>query len=409
VEAEADKGSVDFLADGSGYLYTYGTGANTNYGNAIVRFKLDLGADKLGDYEKITATFTGISGDVGLAPADHPEYTKNLFILASNDEADFQGYHGSGDIKAAMINTIYYESNASAELYAGAANVPPVVGPDPFPFETPIVRLKNLTGEVWFAIYLHATDGSYSLTDITFVKRDAPEEFKPVTKIEFTGAAEWFVNVEYDLTGKGTVTPSDATNRTIVWSSEDVTITAGKFTATTEGTITLIATITDGTAEGEDYVETFEDAIEIVPAAAPDYFTNATGNFSGLTVSGQGDKTPDIDTTNCIIDMSVGGGSALFIIDGITGAAGKTIKISYVVWVISGSADITLKDGGWSSIKQPNGEGGCNWYPTLNATSAGGTLELPASWYNDPVTKISFQRNGDTKLFQIKITGIVIE
>jgi len=409
VEAVADKGEIEYFDDGSGYRYTYDEGENTGYGNAVVRFKITLPAgEKLGDYEKITGLFTGISGDVGQPPAEHPEYTKNLFFLAS--DSDFVGRQADSKIKGAVINTLYFEEDPDEELW-NQVGVPTVVGNAPA-FETEIVRKKELTGDVWIAVYLHATDGVYAIQNITFVKREAPEEFKPVTSIEYTGVDKWYIGIEYDLTGKGKVTPSNATYRDIVWSSDDVSIVDGKFTATEEGKITITATIKGGKAEepAEDYVKTFTDVIEIVEQEAPAWFDSAVGSFSGFTVTGQGDETPTIVDADGIIDLSVGGGSALFIIDGLTGFDNtKTIKISYVVWLISGEAKITLKNGAWGDIATENGTDGCNWYPTLNATSTGGTLELKGAWYAEDTTKISFQRNGDTNLFKIKIIGIVIE
>ncbi|GHV34383.1 hypothetical protein FACS1894187_04850 [Synergistales bacterium] len=65
------------------------------------------------------------------------------------------------------------------------------------------------------------------------------------------------------LTLTGTVTPSDATYDTIVWSVKEAgttgaTITDGKLTATAAGTVTVTATITNGTDFGVDYTREFD-------------------------------------------------------------------------------------------------------------------------------------------------------
>jgi hypothetical protein len=92
-----------------------------------------------------------------------------------------------------------------------------------------------------------------------------PGTFVAVTGI--TGVpTEWYTGAELDL-GGAAVTPSHATNKTIVWSvsgddngSTSVTtddLATGKFTPAAEGTLTLTATITDGAAVGSDYTEDF--------------------------------------------------------------------------------------------------------------------------------------------------------
>jgi len=38
----------------------------------------------------------------------------------------------------------------------------------------PITKKGTLTGEVWFSIYMHAADGAYTISDLTFVPVGAP-------------------------------------------------------------------------------------------------------------------------------------------------------------------------------------------------------------------------------------------
>jgi hypothetical protein len=96
--------------------------------------------------------------------------------------------------------------------------------------------------------------------------------FVPVTSI--TGVpTTGTVNTEVDLTG-ATAQPTTATNRTpIVWSLDNAggtgvtgaAVATGKFTATAAGTITVRATIANGTAVGTPYTQTF--TIDITAAA----------------------------------------------------------------------------------------------------------------------------------------------
>ena len=74
------------------------------------------------------------------------------------------------------------------------------------------------------------------------------------------------------LTLSGTVTPANATNKTIVWSvftagSTGATITGGNILNTTAaGTVTVRATIVNGTAQGTNFTQDFQI---VVSAAAP--------------------------------------------------------------------------------------------------------------------------------------------
>jgi len=294
IEALADNGEVEFFEDESGYKYTYADGIK--YSRGAVRFKVTLpDGEKLGDYETITATVTGISGDVGLAPEAHPEYTKNLFILASDDEDDLMGTNkGDSVIKGQVVNTLYFESNPDGALYAGEAEVPKVVGPDSQDIETPILRKKNLTGDVWISFYFHAEDGSYAIQDIKFIKREGEEAFVPVTNVTYNGQTIGITGSAITLSGL--VTPPDATNKDIVWttSTANASIADGKLTATAAGKVTLTATITDGTAVGTDKVVTLTNAIEIFAKAE---------TLAGVAVTG----VADVTTTTVSLPAGDGG------------------------------------------------------------------------------------------------------
>ena len=72
----------------------------------------------------------------------------------------------------------------------------------------------------------------------------------------------------------GKVIPEDATNQTITWSivsaeTTGATISGNTFTATGVGTAIVKATIANGTAEGEDYTQTFEITVGKAAQTAP--------------------------------------------------------------------------------------------------------------------------------------------
>ncbi len=112
--------------------------------------------------------------------------------------------------------------------------------------------------------------------------------FIPVTEIIDVDVPK-DVTVGYELalagTGYPTVAPSNATNKTINWSLNGTntigaTITpAGVFKATSAGTATVTATITDGKATGDPYTRDFAITVHKAPTISYD-----TGNRS-LTVS----------------------------------------------------------------------------------------------------------------------------
>ncbi|MCL2187119.1 MAG: hypothetical protein FWB86_14910, partial [Treponema sp.] len=75
----------------------------------------------------------------------------------------------------------------------------------------------------------------------------------PATSITRVPGASY---VDLPLTLPEFAWPSYATNRTITWSGTGVS--SGVFTPTSAGTVTLTATVTDGTATGTDLVKTFD-------------------------------------------------------------------------------------------------------------------------------------------------------
>jgi hypothetical protein len=139
------------VTGGGSYTFTYGT---DNYGKGVNRFMVDLGDKTLGDFEKVTLTWTGVSGGAA-------SY-KNVSLLASSTEAGLTPPIGSGDsdISALVVN--------ASDMNGG----PQMNGLIPTSVDLPIINHKDLTGEVWFAIYIHAADGSYSISNLVFVEKE---------------------------------------------------------------------------------------------------------------------------------------------------------------------------------------------------------------------------------------------
>jgi len=143
----------------------YTANITKGYGNSNVIFSVDLGTKTLGDYEKVTINFKGVSGDYG---------NKNIFLLASNTEADITLWKSDGDIKAAIANS----DTPSTNLWDGAWGVATSgsLGATVASKDLTIKTHTNLTGIVWFSIYMHGNPNSVTITDITFVEAEEGDE-----------------------------------------------------------------------------------------------------------------------------------------------------------------------------------------------------------------------------------------
>jgi hypothetical protein len=143
-----------------------------------------------------------------------------------------------------------------------------------------------------------------TITDGIAVGTDYTKDFS----ITFSGGSPTFVAVNditdvptagtvgTALTLTGTVEPSNATNQVIVWSIKtqggtSSTLSGNSVTATAEGTLTVTATITDGTAVGTDYTKDFSITF-IVPVS------NITGVPSAGAVGIELDLNPAVDPSN---------------------------------------------------------------------------------------------------------------
>jgi len=126
-----------------------------------------------------------------------------------------------------------------------------------------------------------------------------------------------------------TVVPSNATNQTIAWSvvSGSATVSGSTLNATAAGTVTVRATITDGTAQGTNYTQNFN-----ITASGGTPATDYTGTYSGgLSYLGDYDLS----------DITFSG----------TTISGSTVTISNVT--LSSDNNLTLagvKVGTWAYV-----------------------------------------------------------
>jgi hypothetical protein len=120
------------------------------------------------------------------------------------------------------------------------------------------------------------------LGDLKDNSKPTGNTFVAVTSIG--GIEDTVVVGKYTL--NGTVTPSSATNKTIVWSVYDkgeteATISGNVLDTKKTGTVTVKATITNGTATGTNFTKTF--SIDVVPIIPVESITEVPKNLAGGT------------------------------------------------------------------------------------------------------------------------------
>ncbi|MCL2290549.1 MAG: hypothetical protein FWC34_07600, partial [Bacteroidetes bacterium] len=117
-----------------------------------------------------------------------------------------------------------------------------------------------------------------------------PQSMVPVTNI--TGVATT-ATVSLPLTLSGTVVPSDATNKTIAWSIQNVgttgaTLTGNTLNTTAAGTVIVRATITNGAGTSTDYTKDFTITVSKAQLAGTVAITGNTIFGQTLTASTSG-------------------------------------------------------------------------------------------------------------------------
>jgi hypothetical protein len=117
--------------------------------------------------------------------------------------------------------------------------------------------------------------GSWGTGDYHFTPQHTPG-FKAVTNIV---GVPYAATVGLPLTLAGTVIPSDADNKTIVWSvfnaeNTGANITGGVFTATAAGQANVLATIVNGISDGRSYSRIFTIWVTAKPTITTDSLPN---------------------------------------------------------------------------------------------------------------------------------------
>jgi hypothetical protein len=267
-------GGIVAEGDGTGFTFTYGTGDNASHGNAVAMFKVDLGEATVRDYEKVTFTFTGITGDIGLNTGQYDRgVAKGVNLLAAADKDKLKNFGGNdGDLVTYIVNAFTGTAGGATINAAGAK-----IGDQPaaINLERAIdpARPQALnTGEVWFSIYLHASakkwdsataaatpeeKTSFKITNVKFVPLEVALGDIAVTEKDIPGVAK-------PVAGNDAVTTIGASTQysgTVTWSPA---LTDGKFAVST----TYRATITLTAKEGFTFKGVAEDFFKVADATA---------------------------------------------------------------------------------------------------------------------------------------------
>jgi endo-1,4-beta-xylanase len=166
-------------------------------------------------------------------------------------------------------------------------------------------------------------------------KKPSESTFTAVTNI--TGIPS-YKQTTTDLTLNGTVVPSDATNKTIVWSinsagTTGATVTGNALKTTATGTVVVTATIANGATETTAYTQNFTiSVVDEIPAFVA--VTNITGvptqAVVGVDLTLTGTVVP-ADATNKTIAWSINS----------AGTTGATITNGVFKATAAGTATVT--------------------------------------------------------------------
>jgi hypothetical protein len=131
-----------------------------------------------------------------------------------------------------------------------------------------------------------------------------------VTAVTDITAGPSTVTVGTDLPLSGTVVPSTATNQAITWSVKDAGTTGAKITGNTltttaAGTVTVTATITDGTSSGTPYTKDFSITVSLPPAAKVQLSSSSPYFSSAIVVLLDPPNTINGDSSYVTVDATV--------------------------------------------------------------------------------------------------------
>ena len=150
-------------------------------------------------------------------------------------------------------------ANGTNKLYCTATNNGVRVGTNTnnkFSFDTSVDRLKNEATTRWLGIYNTQDWRCYDTQNATNIKDTKTTFYRKVTAVQTVAVTSVSLNptsltlTEGDSeTLTATVSPNNATNKTVTWSTSDAniaTVSNGKVTAVAEGTAEVTVTTTDG-------------------------------------------------------------------------------------------------------------------------------------------------------------------
>ena len=405
-------GDIVAEADGSGFTFTYGTGGNASHGNAVAMFKVDLGTAKVRDYEKVTFTFTGISGDLGPSTGQYDKDTpKGVNLLAADDKDKMKNFGGNDDTLVTYIVNPFTGAASGATINEAGAKI----GDQPAEIDLELAigpsRPQAInTGEVWFSIYLHAsavkwagtplaaTDEktSFKITNVSFVPLDAvlgdvavdiaaiagitvpATGGTPVAAItettQFTGAVAWknaagtAVGAAFEdgVVYTATITLTAKEGFTFEGVAADFFTVAGATTVTNAANSGVVTAIFPAAAES---------TILVINAPTPQTFGTASGN---VTITG---KSVHVTTSN-------DDGCGFYYELPANWETYETIEVTYNATITTAPAKVSVKKGAnsWTDTSPAS-------YKSIEA-GTGKTFSWDTSAFTGMTTPgISFQIN----------------
>jgi hypothetical protein len=165
----------------------------------------------------------------------------------------------------------------------------------------------------------------------------------------------------------------------------------------------IAASCDDGAFPEDPYKNDTKNSVTDLPKPLPNLWADTAGMTTGITPANKA------KFEGGIVDLTDTSDSALFTVAAPTATATSTITITYICKVKAGDPKVIIKNKNWG-----NATGAAdNLFPTLEVNKIATLVVKGAGWpstgnagANNPATDISFQRNGDSNQFMIKITKV---
>ena len=302
----------------------------------------------------------------------------------TNGTADIIFYNGNE-------TTIPYENTAQGEIFTIIYNIVEGVGPGDYSFTvghgTGTSTRNRWGGGTWTDLSIKGLSVPFTIGDAGATEPDVL-----ITDIAFADAKMSVLRTGGDVQLAPTITPADASSKSLEWTSSDTAVatvsTTGLVTPRTNGTTTIRATATDGSDKYDEITVTVGESVTGV------YYGYTDRYIKGLKVGETFTFNPSIMPLDAA-DKSVtyyGYDTDIVTFDanGVMTAAGvgKTI-----VWVKTNDGDFTCPMQVWV-LADDSGDGGAasvggREYATLiEATEAAKTGEI--------ITLLKDQECGET-------------